>query len=200
MLDWLDRPRLLFGRLQREDVWLLEHSLLTTANLARLACTSPIAVRLSNLGAPQPWVNFCLLVNGYSLNTDFGAVRSVGDYAWSRGDDPVLNIHLRPTTYACTIIGIGRPIEPKEPLLDDTLYLMAWGHDFLRGHTIWECAETLQAAGCRYALVMDEGQDVFQVFNRGQWDESFSQQEISMLCDGLSSAAYSLTSEPLWLS
>ncbi len=43
------------------------------------------------------------------------------------------------------------------------LYLLAWGHGYGDGYAIWEAAEVLRAAGARYALVIDEGRDVFQV-------------------------------------
>jgi hypothetical protein len=62
--------------------------------------------------------------------------------------------------------GAGSEAAPKSAEQDgNALYMLAWGHDFkYASHSIWDCAEVLRAAGARYALCMDEGQDVFQCF------------------------------------
>ncbi len=161
----LKRPRYTFGQLQTTDVWLLEYALLSDRSLRHLACDSTVAVNLSDLGAPKVWVDFCLLLKGYRKRDHLSDIRDSGDFAWDESDYPRLNIRLKMNTYPCTVVGIGNlDSSPK----NDTLYLLAWGHEFSRGHTIKECAEMLKAAGARYALVIDEGQDVFQCYIPGR--------------------------------
>ncbi len=160
-------PRHLFGQLQTDELPLLEYALLSDRSLRHLACTSTIAVPLSELGAPRIWIDACLLHHGYRSCQRLSEVREEGDFAWDEGAHPRLNIRLKLNTYPCTIVGIGNPqLAGKPPGKDDlcdTLFLLAWGHDFHRGqHTIWDCAEVLQAAGARFALVLDEGRNVFQ--------------------------------------
>ena len=172
--SFIKRPRDLFGQQQTKDVWLLENALLESRSLQHLACNSTIAVDLLNLGTSKVWIDFCLIYNGYSKKEEnhLFEVQNPGDFTWdTSGDHPRLNIRLKMNTYPCTIIGIGDLENPiKDSIKDEknpkrnTLYLLAWGHDFKRGgHTLWDCAKVLQAAGARYALVIDEGQDVFQV-------------------------------------
>ncbi len=184
-------PRHLFGQLQDEELPLLEYALLSDRSLRHLACTSAIAVPLSDLGAPRVWVEFCLLRRGYQMRRRLSEVRNPGDFAWEvRGDHPRLNIRLKLNTYPCTIVGIGDPsLAGAAPGSEErsfvegeseggsagkrynTLYLLAWGHDFHRGeHTIWDCAEVLKAAGARYALVFDEGRNVFQCHLKDEED------------------------------
>ncbi len=163
----LNHPRHLFGQLQRTDVWLLEHALLKDRSLRHLACSSAIGVDLVELGAPKNWITLCLLRNGYQQKNRLHEVKKYGDFAWDESDHPRLVIRPRMNTYPCTIIGIGNL--SKDGRQNNALYLLAWGHDFTRGnHTIWDCAEVLKAAGARYALVMDEGQDVFQCHLKGE--------------------------------
>lgn len=159
----LQRPRHLFGQLQSTDVWLLEYSLLNDRSLRHLACTSAIAVDLADLGAPQVWIDYCLLTSGYRKQDELHKVQERGEFAWDKSDHPRLFISLKLNTYPCTIVGIGRlPAEQQGEEELNALYLLVWGHDFRRGnHTIWDCAEALRAAGAQYALVMDEGQDAF---------------------------------------
>lgn len=157
------RPRDIFGQLQPDDVWLLEKALLADRNLRHLACASTIAVDLARLGAPRDWIDYCLSESKYN---DMKHVRNIaqrGHYAWDDMDfaNPTLHIRLRFNSYPCTIVGIGNP---KRRAAIDTLYLLAWGHNFATGHTIWECARILKEAGAQYALVIDEGRDVFQCF------------------------------------
>jgi hypothetical protein len=180
----LQRPRHLFGQLQRSDVWLLEHALLHDRSLRHLACTSAIAVDLADLGAPRVWIDYCLLQSGYRKRDELHEVQEPGDFAWDESDHPRLLIRLKLNTYPCTIVGIGRlPAEQQGQPEMNALYLLAWGHDFRRGkHTIWDCAEVLRKVGAQYALVIDEGQDVFLCSIPGNlWEKAadFESQEKS---------------------
>jgi len=167
--------RYLYYQEQRTAVWFLEDVLLADRNIRHLACTleggdtpSMIAVELTHLGCPRVWADLCLQIKGYNSHPRVSAVRRAGDYAWDETDAtrPVLHVRLKFNTYPCSIVAIGnRPDRPAEGGGWDTLYTLAWGHDFARGaHTIWDCAEVLRAVGARHALVMDEGQDVFQAY------------------------------------
>lgn len=165
----LKRPRDIFGQLQYDDLWLFEHALLSDRNLRQLACKAPIAIDLARLGAQREWIDFCLKLDGYQKQDHYTKVTAEGDFAWDDQDfsNPVLNVRLKLNTYPCTIVGIGNPNSKDRD--SNTLYLLAWGHDFkYGGHTIWDCARVLQAAGARYALVVDEGKDVFQCVFKGQ--------------------------------
>lgn len=168
----LEGPRHFFGLLQHTDVWLLEYALLKDSSLRHLACTAPIAVDLADLGAPKVWVTFSLLRAGYQEKRKLHEVKEPGDFAWD--DSHRLFVRMRMIDYSCTIIGIGSVEKDKEC---DTLYLFARGHAFGRGRTIWDCAEMLRDAGAQYALVMDEGQDVFQGFLPGRFNDEFENDE-----------------------
>ena len=166
----LDRPRDIFGQIQNTAVWLLEHALLSDRSLRHLACTSTIAVDLAALGSSQPWITFCLLYYGYKQMKNLYDVREEGDFAWDESDraKPRLNIRLKRNTYPCTMVGIGGNRSEGDGTYD-TLFLLARGHDFKKGaHTIWECAEVMRAAGAQYALLLDEGLDVFQLHLPGK--------------------------------
>jgi hypothetical protein len=179
----LHHPRHLFGLLQETDVWLLEYALLGDRSLRHLACTSPIAVDLVDLGAPQVWIDFCLLLWGYQRKEDdrLFDVHKPGEFCWDTTQRHQLYIYLKPSAYSCTIVGIGNP-NPDVPE-NDTLYLMAWGHLYGKPKpSIWECAEILKDAGAKYALVFDEGMDVFQFHIKDGfylWDEDSQTFQIS---------------------
>ena len=177
----LRRPRVLFNRFQSENVWLIESALLTVSNLKHLACEAAISVPLNALGAPQDWVEFRLLASGYRRQERRVLVKEPGDFAWDDAEkgNLRLHIHLLDAHYPCTMIGIGSPqrqggdpgesgkgaSEKEKRHQGDTLYLLAWGHDFRYGrHSVWDCADVLRAAGAQYALAIDEGQDVFQCY------------------------------------
>ncbi|MGK7877673.1 MAG: hypothetical protein AB4426_31540, partial [Xenococcaceae cyanobacterium] len=170
----LNRPRHIFGLQQETDVRLLEYALLSDRSLRNLACTSTIVVDLVNLGVPQVWIDFCLIREGYRRkdDDDLFEVQEPGDFCWDTKQHRRLNIRLKMNTFPCTIVGIGSPknsvkhnTSPNNLVENDTLYLLAWGHNFDRGgSTIWDCAKVLKAAGATYALVLDEGDDVFQFY------------------------------------
>lgn len=163
------RPRHLFGQLQSADVWLLEKALLEDQNLRRLACFGAVAVPLHELGAPKDWVTVCLTAWSYRLKFRPESIAE-GEFAWDLNDiaRPVLWIHLRRSKYPCTAIGVGS-VEKGPQAVPDCVYMLAWGHEFRYGrHSIQDCASVLAAAGARWALAIDEGQDVFQFFAEDQ--------------------------------
>jgi hypothetical protein len=167
----LPRPRHLFNLHQNTSVWLLEYELLRDRNLRHLACTleddkrpSMIAVELVHLGGPKNWIEFCLRLKGYRHRDRTSDVKAAGDFTWDESDEtrPRLCIRLKWNNYPCTLVGIGSASGADRP---DTVYALAWGHVYDRGQqTIWDCAEVLRAVGATDALVMDEGQDVFQAY------------------------------------
>ncbi len=164
--DLFKRPRHLFGQPQSTDVWLLEHVLLDDRSLRHLACKSTIAVDLADLGAPQAWIDYCLLESGYRKCDKLHQVMDRGDFAWDDTDHPRLLIRLKLNTYPCTMVGLGKLSRDDS---EGVLYLLAWGHDFRRGgHTVWDCARVMKAVGASYALVIDEGQDTFQCHIKGR--------------------------------
>lgn len=177
-----DKPRPLFGQMQTGDVWLLERALLEERNLRHLACLSSIAVPLDLLGAPRDWVTVCLQAGGYEGTQRPESVQQ-GQFAWDLKDiaRPVLNVHLKPSRYPCSMVGLGS-VKNGVNGTPDCIYLLAWGHDFKYArHSIHDCARVLHAAGARWALALDEGQDVFQFFAPDQEALSdFEQRE----CEG----------------
>jgi len=166
-------PRNLFGQQQVNDVWLLEYALLADTNLRRLACLSKINVGLAKLGAPLPWIHYCLIRQNYQPRKQEYEVQAPGDFTWDWSDhaEPKLVIWLRQAAYPCTMVGIGhfnakaRDAEAAETvdIRANALFLLAWGHDHRRAkHSIWDCALVLKNIGARYAIALDEGNDVFQ--------------------------------------
>jgi hypothetical protein len=158
-----------FGKRQTGDVWLLEAALLENRILAQLATQAPISVPLKDLGTDQELVTR-RLVEASNYRQVHGPVRHSGEYRWVGDIHTELNIFLLPATYPCSIIGAG-PFPGDETDASagspqNALYFMAWGHAFGRGrYAIWEdCGKVLLSLGVRYALVMDEGQDAFQLF------------------------------------
>ncbi len=154
----------LFGREEQlgEDVWLLEQVLIEHDNLTKVACHEPISVPLFKLGCGEKWADKALLAAGYK-NTDRLEPVERGQYAWRGKAHRELRVFLERNVYPCTMIGLGNPDPKAKASESNRLYLLAWGHSYHQGYTIWEAAEVLRAAGARYALVIDEGGDVFQV-------------------------------------
>jgi hypothetical protein len=143
---------------------------------------------LTDLGAPKVWIEFCLLLNGYRKSDRSDEDIKAGDFFWdTKGAHPRMIVRLIKNKYPCTIIGIGNSSPGGETGLNDTLYLMAWGHNFNHGNSsIWDCAKVLQAAGALDALVIDEGLDVFQCHIQGNIEPEFEKfKEHETKCEAL---------------
>ncbi len=155
----------LFGRKKQEaDMWLLEPILLRHPNLCKIACYEPITVPLAELGCSRERATAKLKETGYTETIPkMLEPTKRGEFAWRGKAHPVLRIYLKENVYPCTIVGLGNPNPDSDAKDCNFLYLLAWGHDYKKGYTIWEAAKVIRAAGARYALVIDEGQDVFQV-------------------------------------
>jgi len=168
----LNSPRNIFGKCQFDDVWLMEKELIEDSTLRRSACDGPVSFKLSDLGAPKSLIELSLLMEGYKKQDFIYNLKKPGDFTWiSDSNQSILSIWLIENTYPCTIVGIGNDNEEdskSDGKYADTLFIFAWGHDFSWGRTIWDCAEMLHAQGAKYALVLDEGQDVFQCHIKGE--------------------------------
>jgi hypothetical protein len=181
---WSHRPRLLFGERQDNDVWLFEQQLLAPGgqNLRRLACLAPICVDLAELHVPRVWIDYCLRGTRYRPAKDRKSTQMKrGEYRWESGSRTRIEIYLQRNRYPCTIVGIGRirighsAPDPGRVVVhplgssakadaNNALFALAvGGRTFEQSQfTIWDHAELLKEMGCRYALVFDEGHDVFQ--------------------------------------
>lgn len=162
--SWAESPRMLFGQLTSEDVWLFEKQLLEDANLRRLACLGPITLDREELPAPPAWINCCLDSSNYH-EVDVGATGRLkpGEFFWQKGVHEQLHVYLQRNRYPCSMIGIGRLTHGEHKGKNALFSLAIGGATFNRSaYTIWDYARVLMDMGCRRALVIDEGSDVFQ--------------------------------------
>lgn len=121
------RQRFFFGRPAERDFWLLEAALIAKPELARLACLAPISVPLEELGADTTSIEHALTNAGYIARPRGMDVTRPGDFAWEGPMEEILKIFLRPASYPCSIVGIGRHAveDGSSPAADcDALYLL----------------------------------------------------------------------------
>jgi hypothetical protein len=158
------RPRQYFNRPQFQDVWLGEEAFLrdATQNLLRTALSYPI------------FLDFPPDVNKEILR---GALKNEGYQEVAQDQDPlrpgtwrfvdrgpqmtVLEVFFRRTTYAWSMIALSQ--DSRRILL-----MACTGKPGEAGYTVEEAAREMLTRGGHNALLIDEGNDVFQMVDSGR--------------------------------
>ena len=152
------RPRFYFGRSQDDDVWFGEAELLHDVNLQR-AATGKGPVILSRLyrglGASQLQIRGAMRMARYDEISDSRQPLEVGQYRFVPEDDTLVDVYLKRNTYRWSMIGL-----PNNG--DSILSLACEGKPGGSGYVLRSAAKHLMKAGACDALLIDEGQDVFQ--------------------------------------
>jgi hypothetical protein len=156
------RPRQFFGQEQFEDIWLGEADFLRDVNLLRAALSGPVLLSYSSLGASPESLRGALTRVGYKeVFSDLEPLWP-GDWRFVKRSptESVLEVHLKRNTYGWTMIGLSSDNRR-------ILCLACAGQAGHTGYTLEQAANFILQAGARNALLIDEGNDVFQ---RVLWD------------------------------
>lgn len=158
------RPRFFFGRTWEEgDVWLGEKQLLDDRNLQRAAIKEAVILdRLySGMGASEEQVRDSMESAGYELEQDTRASLTEGKWRFILENRNLIEVCLKPAVYPWGIIGVDE--EDKH-----VLAFACNGHQGRSGYTLKEACNKFidvtkkNGKPIKHALLMDEGNDVFQ--------------------------------------
>lgn len=153
------RPRFYFGREQSEHVWFGEAELLSNPNTQKAACTGPVFLsRLYNgMGASIEQIRGAMTREGYKEIEDSREPLEEHQFRFVPEDDSLVEVYFRRNTYGWTMIGL--PEDGKK-----IICLACQGKgDGKTGFKLEDAALELINCGVYNALVIDEGEDVFQV-------------------------------------
>lgn len=158
------RPRYLFGRWTSDDVWFGEAKLIQDVNLQRAALHTAIFLdRFECGGAEVPHIRTTFEAAGYNEETDPTAALTASHFRISAENDRQVEIFFERNVYPWNIIGLTEPDE-NEPR--KVLALACDAHRGALGqpsfHKLEDAVEILRTQGAYNALLVDEGQDVFQ--------------------------------------
>ncbi len=159
------RPRTLFSRQQTANVWLGEAALVADPNLRRLALLGPVKLPLGVTGATRALIDAALYDTGpdayrhYRLHDRPLDSLAPGQYRWlEEPDGPVLEIYFKPNFYPCTMLAITKA---------GTLLSIAWSGPYSNDRAGWSIKGLARELADNWkveaALLIDEGNDVFQV-------------------------------------
>ena len=153
------RPRFYFGRFTEDDIWCGEAQLIDDINLQRAAMCGPVFLsRLyQGLGAPVEQVHAAMEAGEYEKVPDPSLELQEGQYRVVPEDDSRIEVYLRRSHYGWSMIGLNQEC-------DKLLCLASRGYPGKRlGHVLESAAGKMVVAGAYDALLMDEGDDVFQI-------------------------------------
>jgi len=158
--------RKFFGDHPADDVWLGEKQLLDDINLQRAAMGGPVVLNrlYGGLSVSQGELRGAMNNRGYTevpdpanaVASDYVRPLRTGEYRFLPEDDRQFEVFFRRNVYPWNIIGLSAD--------GHTLYHLACEGDRgrIEGFTLEEASEQLRAAGAQNALLIDEGDDVFQ--------------------------------------
>ncbi len=173
------RPRLFFGEMKDDDVWMGEAQILSDRNLKRSALKMPVQLNVlyEGLGAPRALVKTIMEREDYHSLTENMPAGRHGRFRFLKRNPAIpgnwMEVWLKENGYPCTMIGVDRD--------NQTLYLLAYDGGYWNGpgaKSIREVAEDFieitEQAGAKVdrALLVDEGGDVFQKADFGSGLES----------------------------
>jgi len=157
------RPRFYFGREQSENVWFGEAELLNNPNTQKAACTGPVFLsRLYNgMGASIEQIRGAMKREEYKEIEDSREPLVEHQFRFVPEDDSLVEVFFRRNTYGWTMIGL--PEDGKK-----IICLACQGKgDGKTGFKLEDAARELINCGVYNALLMDEGEDAFQVADLG---------------------------------
>ena len=154
------RPRRLFGKLRDHDVWFGERQMTRPEflNLLILALNEPILLDrdFDGMGADLDLIEATFALEGYRKTPNERIPpRARGE--WRIYSDQLVQVFLQRNVYAYTMLGLNQE--------GNIVAVAAGGLAGRMGQTIEAMAQNIISAGCRTALLMDEGDDVFQWCN-----------------------------------
>lgn len=173
--EYAERPRSLFNESTRDDVWLGEAALIQgDHNLKVAGLVQPIQLDLRMLGAPKDWIELVLereRSKYFTYKKTSTEIVSPGQWRWVvEGRRTWLEIFLLPNQYPCTMIGVRACDEAQDQERESGIVncgdvsFLAHGHNYdWSGCSVVECAQYLLEEGSWNALMIDEGNDVFQL-------------------------------------
>lgn len=152
------RPRRFFGERQYDDVWFGEAELLTNLALRRAALTEPVLLnrQFEHMGADTEYVREILGSQGYREDSAHNRFLRYSDGTWRYREetDALVEIKLFRNVYAYSLIGLDAE--------NNVLALAVGGLAGRRGQTLEAAVQNIRSYGARDALLIDQGDDVFQ--------------------------------------
>lgn len=152
------RPRRFFGERQFDDVWLGEAELLTNLALRRAALTEPVLLnrQFEHMGADPDYVREIFGKQGYREDTLGDRFLRYNDGTWRFREetDELIEVKLLRNVYSYSLIGVDKQ--------GNTLALAVGGLAGRRGQTLEAAVENIRSYGAVNALLIDQGDDVFQ--------------------------------------
>ena len=157
------RPRTYFGAPKYDDVWLGEKQMVDDLNLQRAAISGPVFINriYGGLSATIEQTRGALTMNRYKEVTSATQELQPGDFRFVAEDNRLVEIYFLQNKYAWTMIGVNMAT-------DAVLHLACEANlGAYKGYFLKEAAQILADNGAYNALLVDEGQDVFQVADLG---------------------------------
>jgi hypothetical protein len=156
------RPRFYYGRFWEDHVWFGEAQLLDDWNLQRAALVGPVVLNrlYKGMGASKEQVEGAMQLAGYSSPRDPKSLQE-GEWRFIPWDDNLVEVYFKRSRYPWGMIGVDRKQER-------ILCLACNGHQGRTGYTLEEAVNLFidqtrsQGIEIWSALLMDEGNDVFQ--------------------------------------
>jgi hypothetical protein len=158
-------PRYYFGKNQNDNVWFGEAELLEHPNEQRAACCGPIFLsRLyRGMGASVEQIRGAMGKEGYKEINDTREPLKEGEFRFVQDDDSLVEVYFSRNKYGWTMIGLSKygilclasQGNPKEGI----------------GYKLEDAAKELIDIGANSALLIDEGDDVFQIAKVGHEDK-----------------------------
>jgi len=157
------RPRYYYGTYWEDDVWFGEKQLLDDWNLQRAAVKVPIVLdRLyAGMGASERQVEGAMKRAGYKPPKDPHSL-GPGEWRFVSWDSNLVEVHLKRAVYPWGMVGVDKD--------GRHVFLMATGgHQGRTGFTLEQVCDMFITATENvgtpvwHALLMDEGNDVFQM-------------------------------------
>lgn len=171
-------PRFIYGREQYDPVWFGEAQLLNDRNLRRAALLGPIELSRLHLGMGVSMAHVRAAMEGQYPKADRGVYSAAdryeeetthlrplrqGEWRFVPEDSNLVEIYLKPNTFAYTMIGLNRAGEILCLACNGAPGQLGFRRRWRPyGNTVKRAAERLLGLGARNALLIDEGADVFQ--------------------------------------
>jgi hypothetical protein len=151
------RPRTYFGQPQYSDVWLGENVFLRDVNMRHLALNRSVELEFPP-GADSARLRGALQQTHYLETTNGAPPSKPGEWRFVQIDPLTqrLDIYFRPNIYGWSMIGLTKD---RSQIL---CLACTADHRTRQGYTLTQAAEILLENGAHDALLIDEGQDVFQ--------------------------------------
>lgn len=152
------RPRRFFGEKQYDDVWLGEAELLKNLAMRRAALTEPVLIhrQFESMGADPDYIREIFSKQGYREDPHTDRFLRYSDGAWRFREetDELIEVKLFRNVYAYSVIGVDEH--------SNILALAVGGLAGRRGQTLEGAVENIRSYGAANALLIDQGDDVFQ--------------------------------------